>query len=88
MLMNSWTGKKENNMELEFDVKITAGTLYDYLLQHTYSSFSGMLGTLVGALLIVFFVATKYPVYLIHSPNHVRCPSQLKAHHLTQNSKD
>ena len=52
-------------MELEFDVKITAGTLYDYLLQHTYSSFSGMLGTLVGALLIVFFVATKYPVYLI-----------------------
>ena len=34
-------------MEMEFDVKVTAGALYDYLLFHTYTSFSGMLGTLV-----------------------------------------
>ncbi len=52
-------------MELEFDVKITAGDLYDYLLHHTYSGFSGMLGTVVGALFIVLFAATKYPIYLI-----------------------
>lgn len=52
-------------MELEFDVKVNAGALYDYLLHHTYTSFSGMLGTLVGALLIVAFAATKYPIYLI-----------------------
>jgi len=52
-------------MELEFDVKITSGAMYDYLLQHTYTSFSGMLGTLVGALFIVLFFCTKYPIYLI-----------------------
>lgn len=52
-------------MELEFDVKVTSDALYDYLLYHTYTSFSGMLGTLVGALLIIVFVSTKYPIYLI-----------------------
>ena len=40
-------------MEMEFDVKVTAGVLYDYLLYHTYTSFSGMIGTLVGVILII-----------------------------------
>ncbi|MDE6915920.1 MAG: YcxB family protein [Lachnospiraceae bacterium] len=52
-------------MELEFDVKVTAGALYDYLLLHTYTSFSGMLGTLVGVFLIMAFVSTRYIIYLI-----------------------
>ena len=52
-------------MELEFDVHITSDKLYDYLLYHTYTSFSGMLGTLVGAFLIMGFLSTKYPIYLI-----------------------
>lgn len=52
-------------MEIEFDVKVTAGVLYDYLLFHTYTSFSGMLGTLVGVFLIMAFVSTKYVIYLI-----------------------
>lgn len=52
-------------MEMEFDVKVTAGVLYDYLLFHTYTSFSGMLGTLVGVFLIMAFVSTKYVIYLI-----------------------
>lgn len=52
-------------MEMEFDVKITTGVLYDYLLFHTYTSFSGMLGTLVGVFLIMAFVSTRYVIYLI-----------------------
>lgn len=52
-------------MELEFDVKVTAGALYDYLIYHTYTSISGMLGTIAGALLIVVFASTRYPIYLI-----------------------
>ena len=52
-------------MELEFDVHITSDKLYDYLLYHTYTSFSVMLGTLVGAFLIMGFLSTKYPIYLI-----------------------
>jgi len=52
-------------MEMEFDVKVTAGVLYDYLLFHTYTSFSGMLGTLVGVFLLMAFVSTRYVIYLI-----------------------
>ena len=52
-------------MELEFDVKVTAGALYDYLLYHTYTSFSGMLGTIAGVLILIVFASTKYPIYLI-----------------------
>ncbi len=52
-------------MELEFDVKVNAGVLYDYLLHHTYTSLSGMLGTIVGVFLIIAFVSQKYPIYLI-----------------------
>lgn len=52
-------------MELEFDVKVTSSELYDYLLYHTYTGFSGMLGTLVGVFLIIAFVSTRYFIYLI-----------------------
>lgn len=38
---------------VEFDVQIKAGDLYDYMLRHTYNSFAGLLGSLVGALMIV-----------------------------------
>ena len=42
-------------MELEFDVKINTSVLYDYMLYHTYTSFSGLFGSVVGALLIVAY---------------------------------
>ena len=42
-------------MELEFDVKITGNILYDYMLRHTYYSASGLIGTIVGALMVVLF---------------------------------
>ena len=42
-------------MEVEFDVKIDSGVLYDYMLHHTYTSFAGVVGTTVGALMLVAF---------------------------------
>lgn len=55
----------ENFVELEFDVKITASALYDYMLRHTYNSASGLLGTMVGALMIVWFAAKGGVLFLI-----------------------
>ena len=42
-------------MELEFDVQMTTSALYDYNMQHAYTSAAGLLGSCVGALLIVAF---------------------------------
>ena len=44
---------------IEFDVTIKAGDLYDYMLHHTYSGFSGLFGSLVGALMVVGGVYLK-----------------------------
>ena len=52
-------------MELEFDVKVNSKVLYDYMLHHTYGSFQGVLGTAVGALMLVGFVTTGYVIWLI-----------------------
>ncbi len=42
-------------MEVEFDVKITPAALYDYMLFHTYTSPSGLIGAVAGALLVTAF---------------------------------
>lgn len=52
-------------MELEFDVNVNTGVLYDYMLRHTYSSAAGILGSAVGALGVVAFFMNGYPLYLI-----------------------
>ncbi len=52
-------------MELEFDVKMTPAVMYDYLLHHTYSGMSGIIGAVAGAFCILVFLANKYPIYLI-----------------------
>lgn len=52
-------------MELELDIKVTPKAMYDYLLHHTYTSMSGLLGTIVGVFLIMAFLSTKYVIYLI-----------------------
>lgn len=52
-------------MEVEFDVKMESGILYDYMLNHTYSSFSGLLGAVVGALLLVAFFADRQILFLL-----------------------
>lgn len=52
-------------MEIEFDVKITSNILYDYMLRHTYSSLSGLMGSLVGVLMLILFASNRQPVCLI-----------------------
>lgn len=52
-------------MELEFDVKMNTGVLYDYMLHHTYTGSAGILGSAVGALGVVAFFMNGYPLYLI-----------------------
>lgn len=52
-------------MELEFDVKVDSKVLYDYMLHHTYGSFQGVLGSTVGALMLVGFAITGYAIWLI-----------------------
>ena len=58
-------GKENSRMELEFDVNMNSKVLYDYMLHHTYSSFQGVLGTAVGALMLVGFVTTGYVIWCI-----------------------
>lgn len=52
-------------MEQEFDVKITSGVLYDYMLRHTYNSAVGLIGTIVGALLVLWFLTEGGIIFLI-----------------------
>lgn len=52
-------------MEVKFEVKIDASALYDYMLRHTYSSFSGLLGTIVGALILILYSMNGHFIYLI-----------------------
>lgn len=51
-------------MKVEFDIKITAADLYDYMLAHTYSGFSGLFGSIVGALFIIYSVSSGVWYYL------------------------
>ena len=52
-------------METEFDVRITANILYDYMLHHTYSSLPGIMGSMVGVLMLVLFASNRQPLCLI-----------------------
>lgn len=56
---------QEVSMEVQFETKITAGDLYDYMLHHSYTSMSGLLGTMVGALMIVGFFMNMQNVILL-----------------------
>lgn len=42
---------------IEFDVHIKASDLYDYMMRHTYNSFSGILGSVLGALMVIAGIA-------------------------------
>lgn len=42
-------------MEIEFDVNVTLGVLYDYMLQHIYTSPTGLIGAAAGALMVVAY---------------------------------
>ncbi len=51
--------------QLKFNIKITSGDLFDYMLRHTYHSAQGLLGTCVGVLAIFIFFNNLQPLYLI-----------------------
>lgn len=57
--------EKERETLLEFDVNISTGVLYDYLLKHTYSGLQGILATVIGFLLILLFLRGNGALYLI-----------------------
>lgn len=46
-------------MEIKFDVNITSGVLYDYLMHHSYSTLSAIIGNVVGALLLIAALAYR-----------------------------
>lgn len=50
---------------IEFDVKIKAADLYDYMLYHTYHGLSGIFGTLIGLLMIVGGISIEKWVLVI-----------------------
>ena len=52
-------------MEVEFDVQMSSGILYDYMLHHTFSSFAGIIGSAVGALFIVAAYMNRQILFLI-----------------------
>lgn len=70
-------------MRVEFDVKITAADLYDYMLSHTYSGFSGLFGSIVGAIFIIMYFSVGYFLYLIAGAVillYIPCSLFLRAH--------
>ncbi len=50
---------------VEFDVKIEAKDLYDYMLAHSYNSGAGILGSCVGALMVVIAFLSRQWIFLI-----------------------
>jgi len=50
---------------LEFDIKINDKDLYDYMMAHAYNGASGLLGSCVGALLVVAAFMNGHWIYLI-----------------------
>ena len=52
-------------MKIEFDVQMTTSKMYDYMLYHTFRSFSGIMGEVVGIMLIACYFAAGKPLYLI-----------------------
>ncbi len=53
------------HMEVEFDVTITCGSLYDYLVSYTYTSMQGLVGAAAGALFLVEYFLSFQIVFLI-----------------------
>jgi len=83
LVYNSGHRGVDAEMRVEFDVKITAADLYDYMLAHTYSGFSGLFGSIVGALFIVMYFNMGQFIYLIAGAVillYIPCSLFLRAH--------
>lgn len=53
------------SMEVEFDVKITRGAMYDYMMYHSYSKISGILSAVAGVIGLMGFLSSHEVIYLI-----------------------
>ena len=51
--------------ELELEIRMNTGVLYDYLLRHVYTSLSGPLGTCLGLAGIAYFAYSRQLPYLV-----------------------
>ena len=53
-------------MEINFKVKMTVDSMYDYMLYHSFrESFQGIFGEICGVLMLIAFFATGKWLYLI-----------------------
>lgn len=52
-------------MEMEFDVKITGGILYDFLMYHNYSKISNLIANIVGALVLIGGIVNSHVMFII-----------------------
>ncbi|MFI3200428.1 MAG: YcxB family protein [Eubacteriales bacterium] len=52
-------------MEKEIEIQMSSKVLYEYMLHHTYTSMSGIMGTIVGLLFITAFFFKMGFIYLI-----------------------
>lgn len=50
---------------VELDIKIEAGDLYDYNLRHAYNSASGLMGSILGALMVIVAFNSRQWIFLI-----------------------
>lgn len=50
---------------VELDIRITAADLYDFMLMHEYNKASGIMGTTLGAVMVVTAFATRQWLFLI-----------------------
>ena len=44
-------------MKSEFKIQVTTGSMFQFLMYHTYHGFSGIFGTVLGVALIAYFVS-------------------------------
>ncbi len=50
---------------VELDIKIKASDLYDFMLMHHYNQVSGLLGSILGALMIIVGLPSKNWIFLV-----------------------
>lgn len=50
---------------VELDIKIESGDLYDYNLRHAYNSASGIMGSVLGALMIIVGAGRSQWIFVI-----------------------
>ncbi len=50
---------------VELDIKISAGDLYDFMLMHSYNQVSGLMGSILGAVMVIVGLNSKQWLFLV-----------------------